>query len=66
MADNEADSTVEVGELDREWTTASLKDPQNSGHQTLAGVIEEADGELASDLEEADDVAARVRGGSQP
>jgi len=43
-----------------------LKDPQNSGHQTLAGVIEEADGELASDLEEADDVAARLRGGSQP
>jgi hypothetical protein len=66
MADDEADSTDEVGEVDREWTTASLKDPQNSGHQTLAGVIEEADGELAGDLEEADDIAARLRGGSQP
>ncbi len=62
MADNEPDSTAELDEVDREWTRTSLKDPQDSQPRNVAGAIEESDDELAADLADEQDLAAKLRG----
>lgn len=43
MVDNEPDSTVEFGEIDRAWQTASLTPPESTEARDVAGAIEETD-----------------------
>jgi hypothetical protein len=63
MADN-GDSTTEFDEVDREFRSTTLSDPENSRHPDLSGEIEESDSELDTDLAEAADVARRLKGGA--
>ena len=64
MADENADSTSEFDEVDREWKSTTLSDPENSRHPDLSGEVEESDSDLDTDLAEAADVERRLRGGA--
>ena len=64
MAGDHPDSTTEFDEVDREWKSTTLSDPENSRHPDLGGEIEESDSELDTDLAEAADVARRLTGGA--
>ncbi len=61
MADSNPDSTAEFDEVDREWTHASLTDPENSRAIDVSGEIGENDDQLAGDLADAADIAAKLR-----
>jgi hypothetical protein len=63
MADENPDSTTEFDEVDREWTSTTLSDPENSRHPDLGGEVEESDTDLDTDLSEAAEEARRLRGG---
>lgn len=63
MAENNADSTAEVAEVDREWKTTTLSDPENSRHVDLSSETGEPDSDLDTDLAEAADVARRLKDG---
>jgi len=62
MADKEPDSTAEIGEIDREWEKTSLTHPEDAKARNVSGAIEEADDELAADLADGADIAAKLRG----
>jgi len=64
MADDNPDSTAEFDEVDREWTSTTLSDPENSRHPDLGGEVAESDSDLNTDLAETADVARRLRGGA--
>ena len=61
MVDSNPDSTEEIGEVDREWTRTTLDHPEDERAIDVSGAIPEGDEELASDLAEADDIAAKLR-----
>ena len=62
MADNEPDSTTEIGEVDRQWERTSLTHPEDEEARNVSGAIDETDDELAADLAEGADIAAKLRG----
>jgi len=62
MAADEPDSTAEVGEVDREWERTSLSHPEDAKARNVSGAIEETDDELAADLADDADIAAKLRG----
>jgi hypothetical protein len=62
MVDSNPDSTAEIDEVDREWTSTTLSDPENGRHIDL-GETEESDSELDTDVAEAADVARRLKDG---
>ena len=64
MTDSNPDSTAELDEVDREWTTTTLSDPENSRHFEPSGETDESDNELDTDLAEATDVARRLQDGA--
>lgn len=61
MVDSNPDSTEAIGEADRQWQRTTLDHPEDERAIDVSGAIPEADDELASDLAEADDIAARLR-----
>jgi len=63
MTDHNPDSTTEFEEVDREWKSTTLSDPENIRHPDLSGEIEESGSELDTDLAEAADVERRLKGG---
>ncbi len=64
MADDNPDSTTEFDEVNREWKSTTLSDPENSRHPDLGGDIEESASELDTDLAETAEVARRLTGGA--
>jgi hypothetical protein len=63
MADENPDSTAEFEEVDREWTSTTLSDPENGRHPDLGGALEESDTDLNTDLSEAAEESRRLSGG---
>ena len=62
MAEGNADSTAEVGEIDREWTSTSLDHPEDGRHINQSGEIGEGDDELSADLADSADIAKKLSG----
>lgn len=61
MVDIEPDSTAEIGEVDRAWQAASLTHPEAAEARNVAGAVEESADELAADLADETDTAAKLR-----
>jgi hypothetical protein len=61
MSDGNADSTEELGEVDRQWERTTLDHPEDERAIDVSGAIPESDDQLTSDLAEADEIAARLR-----
>jgi hypothetical protein len=63
MAGDNPDSTAEFDEIDREWNSTTLQDPETNVVD-VSGEIGESDDELDADLADAQDIARRLRNDS--
>ena len=62
MVDSNPDSTEAIGEVDRQWQRTPLEHPEDERAIDVSGAIPEGEDQLTSDLADAADIAARLRG----